>query len=93
MNSLVEFPGLYLKPGANESKKTRNKKQNGLVHSLFIVCVTISSHMVVYMACKMRSRWLTFGRSFVYGVRYPEIGHFEMQNWLDTCLFDSQNTV
>ena len=24
---------------------------------------------------------------------YPEIGHFEMQNRLDTYLFDSQNTV
>ena len=29
-----------LKPGATESQKTRNKKQNGLVHSQFIVCVT-----------------------------------------------------
>ena len=28
-----------LKPGANESQKTRNKKQNGLAYSRFIVCV------------------------------------------------------
>ena len=26
---------------------------------------SISSHMVVYMACKMRCRWLTFRRCFV----------------------------
>ena len=32
------FPDV--KPGANESKKTRNKKQNGLAHLGFIVCVT-----------------------------------------------------
>ena len=30
----------YIKHGANESQKTRNKKQNGLAHSRFIVCVT-----------------------------------------------------
>ena len=53
----------------------------------------IQSHMVVYMVSKMRCRWLTFRRCFVSRVRYPEIGHFEMQNRLDTCLFDSQNTV
>ena len=29
-----------LKPGANESQKTQNKKQNGLAHSRFIVCIT-----------------------------------------------------
>ena len=27
-------------PGANESQKTRNKKQNALAHSQFIICVT-----------------------------------------------------
>ena len=53
---------------------------------------SISSHMVVYMACKMRCRWLTF-RNVLLTVRYPEIGYFEMQNRLDTYLFDSQNTV
>ena len=53
---------------------------------------SILSHMVFYMAWKMRCRWLTFRRCFVT-VRYPEIGHFEMQNRLDTYLFDSQNTV
>ena len=31
---------IFLKPGANESQKTINKKQNGLAHSRFIVCVT-----------------------------------------------------
>ena len=82
---------LPLRAAANESQKTRNKRQNGLAHSRFIVCVTpnqekhclirescfqrnmcetanqqsISSHMVVYMACKMRCRWLTFRRCFV----------------------------
>ena len=29
-----------VRAGANESQKTRNKKQNGLAHSRFIVCVT-----------------------------------------------------
>ena len=29
-----------VKPGGNESQKTRNKKQNGLAHSRFIVYVT-----------------------------------------------------
>ena len=54
---------------------------------------SISSHMVVYMASKVSCRWLTFRRCFVNRVRYPEIGHFDMQNRLDTYLFDSQNTV
>ena len=31
---------VHLKPGANESQKTINKKQNGLAHLRFIVCVT-----------------------------------------------------
>ena len=53
----------------------------------------IWSHMVVDMVSKMRCRWLTFRRCFVNRVRYPKIGHFEMHNRLDTCLFDSQNTV
>ena len=30
--------GIFVKPGANESEK--NKRQNGLAHSRFIVCVT-----------------------------------------------------
>ena len=34
------FSYCKVKPGANESQKTRNKKQNGLPHSRFIVCVT-----------------------------------------------------
>ena len=81
----------FLRAAANESQKTRNKKQNGLAHSRFIVCVSpkqkkhclirgsgfkrnmcetanqqsISSHMVVYMAYKMRCRRLTFRRRFV----------------------------
>ena len=38
-NSLM-MNSLSIKPGANESQKTRNKKQNGLAHSRFIVCVT-----------------------------------------------------
>ena len=46
---------------------------------------SISSHVVVYMAYKMRCCWLTFRRCFVNCVHYPEIGHFEMQNRLDTC--------
>ena len=54
---------------------------------------SISSHMVVYMVSKMMCRWKTFQRCFVSRVRYPEKGHFEMQNWLDTCFSDSQNTV
>ena len=29
-----------LKPGANESQKTRNKKQNSLAYSRFNVCIT-----------------------------------------------------
>ena len=29
-----------LKPSANERIKTRNKKQNGLAHPRFIVCIT-----------------------------------------------------
>ena len=46
MDSLIDCPICLetLKPGANESKKkheTRNKKQNGLAHSRFIVCVTL----------------------------------------------------
>ena len=36
---------------------------------------------------------INFTRCYVSRVRYPEIGHFERQNRLDTCLFDSQNTV
>ena len=48
-------------------------------------------HMVVYMAFNMRCRSLTFRRCFVNRVRYPEKGHFEVQNRLDTS--DSQNTV
>ena len=43
----------------------------------------IWSHMVVYMVSKMRCRSLTFRRCFVSRVRYPEIGHFEVQNRLD----------
>ena len=67
-----------------KKQETRIKKQNGLVHLRFLVCVTpkqkkkkhcliressfqrnmcetanqqsISSHMVVYMACRMRCR-------------------------------------
>ena len=30
----------YLRAVTNESKKTRNKKQNGLAHLRFLVCVT-----------------------------------------------------
>ena len=83
---------LILRAATNESQETRIKKQNGLAHSRFLVCVTpkqkkkhcliqessfqrnmcetanqrsISSHMVVYMACKMRCRGLTFRRCFV----------------------------
>ena len=43
MDSLLDCPICLetLKPGANESKKARNKKQNGLAHSRFIVCVTL----------------------------------------------------
>ena len=52
--------------------------------------LSISSHMVVYMACKMRCRWLTFRRCFVYCVHYPEIGHFEIKKkkpgWTPSCL-------
>ena len=29
-----------IRAATNESQKTRNKKQNGLAHSRFIVCVT-----------------------------------------------------
>ena len=36
----MSFKYSILKPEANESQKTRNKKQNGLAHSRFIVCVT-----------------------------------------------------
>ena len=32
---------MRVRAGANESQKTRNKKQNGLAHSRFIVCVTL----------------------------------------------------
>ena len=85
---------LHLGPPQTRVKKqqTRIKKQNGLAHLRFLVCVTpkqkkkhcliressfqrnmcetanqqsISSHMVVYMACKMRCRCLTFRRCFV----------------------------
>ena len=42
--------------------------------------------MVVYMACKLFN-------DVLFTVPYPEIGHFEMQNRLDTYLFDSQNHV
>ena len=31
---------MSFRASANESQKTRNKKQNGLAHSRFIVCVT-----------------------------------------------------
>ena len=31
---------LSLRAATNESQKTRNKKQDGLAHSRFIVCVT-----------------------------------------------------
>ena len=44
---------LYLKPGANESQKTCNKKQNGLAHSRFIVCVTLKQkkHCLIRQSC------------------------------------------
>ena len=31
---------ILVRAGANESQKTRNKKQNGLAHLRFLVCVT-----------------------------------------------------
>ena len=36
---------------------------------------------------------INFSTMFFKPIRYPELGHFEMQNRLDTYLFDSQNTV
>ena len=42
-----------VRAGANESKKTRNKKQNGLAHSRFIVCVTPKQkkHCLIQESC------------------------------------------
>ena len=42
-----------VKPGANESQKTRNKKQNGLAHSRFNVCVTPKQkkHSLIRESC------------------------------------------
>ena len=36
----TEWALLLLRAATNESQKTRNKKQNGLAHLRFLVCVT-----------------------------------------------------
>ena len=42
-----------LRAATNESQKTRNKKQNGLAHSRFIVCVTPKQkkHCLIRESC------------------------------------------
>ena len=54
--------------------------------------IYLKSHGCVH-SLQSEMSLINFRRCFVSRVRYPEIGHFEMQNRLDTYLFDSQNTV
>ena len=104
-----------LRAATNESQKTRNKKQNGLAHLRFLVCVTPKQKKILLdSSIKFLAKHVWNSQSTIYlkshgcvhGLQnemslihfstmfcYPEIGHFEMQNRLDTYLFDSQNTV
>ena len=44
----------FLKPRAYDSQKTRNKKQNGLAYSRFIICVTpkqTKKHCLIRESC------------------------------------------
>ena len=40
LTNVIGCNSCLLRAATDESQKTRNKKQNGLVHSRFIVCVT-----------------------------------------------------